>query len=99
MLNVVMELGNAEAIEMAVEQGIGVAFISELAAARGLALGRIRTVEVEGMQLNRTIYMARNLGSPLTRAQDRFWHFVAERQGDLYNKIWSDHSHLALEFS
>jgi DNA-binding transcriptional LysR family regulator len=41
MLNVTMGLGNAEAIEMAVEEGIGVAFISRLAAARGIELGRI----------------------------------------------------------
>ncbi|RME91324.1 MAG: LysR family transcriptional regulator, partial [Anaerolineae bacterium] len=40
MLNVVMELGNAEAIEIAVEEGIGIAFVSEVVAARGIALGR-----------------------------------------------------------
>jgi DNA-binding transcriptional LysR family regulator len=44
-LNVVMELGNAEAIEMAVEEGIGVAFVSRLAARRGLELGRIKEVQ------------------------------------------------------
>ena len=36
-----MVLGNAEVIDMAVEEGLGIAFISRLAAARGLALGRI----------------------------------------------------------
>ncbi len=76
MLNVVMTLGNAEAIEMAVEEGIGVAFISRLAAARGLELGRIVEVEVQGMSLNRCIYLARNRRFPLTRAQIEFWDFV-----------------------
>jgi LysR family transcriptional regulator, transcriptional activator of the cysJI operon len=55
MLNSVMEIGNAEAIEMAVEEGIGIAFVSELAASRGLALGRIKAVDVEGLDLRRTI--------------------------------------------
>ena len=42
MLNIAMELGNAEAIEMSVEKGVGVAFVSEMVAARGLAMGRIK---------------------------------------------------------
>ena len=76
MLNVAMMLGNAEAIEMAVEEGIGIAFISRLAAARGLELGRIVEVEVEGMPLRRRISLARNRRLPATRAQAEFWEFV-----------------------
>ncbi len=76
MLNVAMVLGNAEAIEMAVEEGIGVAFISRLAATRGLELGRIVEVEVDGMALQRRIYLARNSHFPATRAQTEFWDFV-----------------------
>jgi len=87
MLNPIMEIGNAEAIEMAVEEGIGIAFVSELAAARGLALGRIKAVNVEGLDLRRTIYLARNVRHPLTRAQERFWTFVADRHTELAEKI------------
>ncbi len=87
MLDSIMEIGNAEAIEMAVEEGIGIAFVSELAAARGLALGRIKKVEVEGLDLRRTIYLARNVSHPLTRAQERFWMFVVDRSGDFTTEI------------
>lgn len=76
MLKVAMVLGNAEAIEMAVEEGIGVAFISRLAAARGLELGRIVEVDVTGMDLKRNLYILRNRRAPLTRAQSEFWSFV-----------------------
>lgn len=76
MLNVAMVLGNAEAIEMAVEEGIGVAFISRLAATRGLELGRIVEVQVDGMTLQRCIYLARNSRFPATRSQTEFWEFV-----------------------
>jgi DNA-binding transcriptional LysR family regulator len=79
MLDVVMQVSNAEAIELAVEEGIGVAFISELAAQHGLALGRIKRVEVEGLELRRVLYMARDINWPLTRVQERFWVFVSER--------------------
>jgi DNA-binding transcriptional LysR family regulator len=77
MLNVVMELGNAEAIEMAVEEGIGIAFISRLAAKRGLDLGKVAEVQIEGMDLERTIYIVRNTVLVPTRAQLHFWDFVS----------------------
>lgn len=76
MLNIAMVLGNAEAIEMAVEEGLGIAFISRLAAARGLDLGRVVEVAVEGMNLTRNIYLVRNRRQPWTRAQAKFWEFV-----------------------
>lgn len=87
MLKVAMGLGNAEAIEIAVEEGIGVAFISRLAASRGLELGRIVEVEVEGMSLFRKIYLARNQRFPATRAQSEFWDFVLEPEVDLVSQI------------
>lgn len=85
MLNISMELGNAEAIEMAVEEGLGVAFVSRLAAARGLALGRVLEVAVEGMDLSRSIYLVHNQQLPLKRAQMEFWEFVKTDQVE--NKI------------
>jgi DNA-binding transcriptional LysR family regulator len=83
MLNVAMVLGNAEAIEMAVEEELGIAFISRLAAARGLALGRIVEVSVEGMDLTRNIYLARNRRQSLTRAQEKFWNFVTSTRTEI----------------
>lgn len=76
MLNVAMTLGNAEAIEMAVEESLGISFISRLAAQRGLELGRIVEVAVEGMQLKRKIFLVRNRRFPPTRAQAEFWAFI-----------------------
>jgi DNA-binding transcriptional LysR family regulator len=76
MLNVAMVLGNAEAIEMALEEGLGIAFVSRLAAARGMELGRVVEVEVEGMSLVRNIYMVRNRKQPFTRAQIEFWQTI-----------------------
>ncbi len=87
MLNVVMELGNAEAIEIAVEEGIGVAFVSEVVAARGIALGRVKRVEVEGLDLRRCIYLARHMMYPFTRAQTLFWSFVHQQRPYLDTNI------------
>ncbi len=82
LFKVAMGLGNAEAIELAVEEGIGVAFISGLVAKRGLELGRIVEIEVQGMQLFRKIYLARNQRFPATRAQSEFWDFVQRSESD-----------------
>ncbi len=86
-LNVVMELGNAEAIEMAVEEGIGVSFISRLVAQRGVELGRINIVEVEGLNLERKIYMAYNVRRAATRTQTEFWNFVHQPANETLLKL------------
>jgi len=78
MLNVAMTLGNAEAIEMAVEEGIGVSFVSRLAAQRGLELNRIAEVKVEGMELKRSLYMIRSRRIALSKSQSEFWNFMRE---------------------
>lgn len=89
MLRIKMELGNAEAIEMAVERGVCIAFVSELVAARGLALGKIKKVEIEGLDLRRTIYIARHVDYPLTRAQTLFWDFLLEERQHLKNEHYA----------
>ncbi len=88
MLNVVMELGSSDAIEMAVECGVGIAFVSEMIAARGIAFGRVKKVEIEGLDLKRTVYIARNVHYPFTRAQSLFWEFAQSQRESLNNEIW-----------
>ena len=87
MLNIAMELGNAEAIVMAVEEAIGVAFISRLSAERSLALSKVVEVKVEGMQLVRQISLLRNRRFPATRAQLGFWEFVTTPQSELPHRL------------
>jgi DNA-binding transcriptional LysR family regulator len=79
-LNVVTELGDAEAVEMAVEKGIGITFISELMAARSLALGRVKKVEVEGFHLTQKIYLCRHVASNFTHAETKFWEFMQQNR-------------------
>lgn len=78
LLNVVMILGNAEAIEMAVGEGIGMAFISTLAARRGLEVNRVVQVEVEGMSIHKDLFVARNRSLPNTRALNELWEFISQ---------------------
>jgi DNA-binding transcriptional LysR family regulator len=88
MLHVVMELGNPEAIEMAVERRVGIAFVSEMTAARGIAMGRVKPVQLQGLNLHRTVYMLRHVGYPFTRAQSSFWDYARSQRENLNTEIW-----------
>ncbi len=79
-LNICMELGNAEAIEMAVEAGLGISFVSVMAAAKGLELGRIQVVRVEGLELSRSIAMVRSRQHAASRAQKSFCEFALSQE-------------------
>lgn len=75
-LTVLMELGNAEAIVHTVAAGYGIGFVSNLATSSPLALGRVASVDIEGLNLRRTIYMARKAISSSHRPRDVFWGFI-----------------------
>jgi DNA-binding transcriptional LysR family regulator len=83
MVNVSMILGNAEAITMAVEEGIGAAFVSKLVAARSLEYGRVVEVKVKGMNLARSLYLVRSRRIPAARSQSEFWSFVQSSEAEL----------------
>lgn len=79
MLKVAMVIGNSEAIEMAVEEGLGVAFVSRLSADRGIQLGKIAEVRVEGFHLFKELFLLRNRRNPLSLAQAQLWdHLTRE---------------------
>jgi len=81
-LNVVMELGNAEAIESSVEAGIGIAFVSRLVAQRFIDTGYVAEVPVEGLCLERELNMIRSNRRAETRVQGTFWDFVHAPQNE-----------------
>ena len=81
-LEVVMEIGNSEAISMAVEEGIGAAFVSRTVARRGIELGKIKEVRVAGLSLKREVFIAYSRRHPATRAQTEFWDFVQEPESE-----------------
>jgi DNA-binding transcriptional LysR family regulator len=86
-LRIVMSVGNSEAIEMAVEHAVGIAFISRLAASRGLESGRLAEVPVEGMCLERSLFVARNASSAKTPPEDRLWNFVEEHRERIFHML------------
>ena len=75
-LNVFMQLGNAEAIVRTVAAGYAISFVSVSACACPLERGSVVTVEVNGMNMRRKVYMVRKRLEDPNRAQEAFWSFV-----------------------
>jgi len=86
-LRVVMAVGNSEAIEMAVEHGLGIAFVSRLAARRGLESGHVVEVPVEGVSLERPLYAIRNAAAPKAPAESRLWEFLGEYRRRMFHTL------------
>jgi DNA-binding transcriptional LysR family regulator len=74
-LRPLMTLGNSEAIALSVQEGLGVGFVSEIVVNK-LGLKQVSTIKVEGLDINRDIYIGRNIIQPATIAQNTFWDFI-----------------------
>lgn len=81
-LRTVLTLGNTEAIAFAVQEGIGVGFVSQIVASR-LVKGRVAVVPVRGLTLTQDIYICRSNTRPATRAQAAFWEFLIDPHNDV----------------
>jgi DNA-binding transcriptional LysR family regulator len=75
-LQTVMIMANSEAIQTAVEEKIGVSFISRLVASTGIQVGRIVEVKVANLELQQNLFIGRNVHRPATKAQAAYWEFV-----------------------
>ena len=58
------------------EAGFGISFISTLAAYWTIKLGQVTAVSVDGLELERTVYMVRRSLETTNRPQEVFWNFV-----------------------
>jgi DNA-binding transcriptional LysR family regulator len=74
-LRIIITLGNAEAIAMAVQEGIGVGFVSKPVVDR-MCRGNVAEIKIQGVDICRQIYIGRNSRRPATNAQKAFWEFI-----------------------
>jgi DNA-binding transcriptional LysR family regulator len=75
-MRILITLGNAEAIALAVQEGIGVGFISQMIIER-ICYGKVAEVPVRGLNICRQINIGRNNRRPATSAQTAFWNFLS----------------------
>jgi DNA-binding transcriptional LysR family regulator len=56
-LRVLVEFGSGDAVVSAVEGGLGIAIVSAWAAEKGLALGTVKRIDMEGEPIRRPLYL------------------------------------------
>jgi len=86
-LNVVVEIGSSEAISVAVEDGMGAAFVSRIVAQRGIELGKVKEVQVAGLSLQREVFIAYSRRHPASQARAEFWKFIQETENETLLKL------------
>jgi DNA-binding transcriptional LysR family regulator len=74
-LNVLLTLGNSEAIALSVKEGLGIGFISRIIVDK-LGYDGVVPIKIKGADIYRIIYIGRHTHRPPTTAQIAFWNFI-----------------------
>ncbi len=91
-LETLLVLGNPEAIALAVQEGLGVGFVSSIVVDK-LVRDGVAVVDVRGLILERDIYIGRYAHRQVTGAQAAFWDFARE-EADRHNRLDIEYSSL-----
>ncbi len=74
-INVVMEMGHPEAVKRAVESGVGLACLSTLTVCRETENGWIKSLNVEGVDMSRQLWIVSRKDKVMTEAMTEFLDF------------------------
>lgn len=74
-LNVVMEMGHPEAVKRAVESGVGLACLSTLTVCREVENGWLKSLNVEGVDMSRQLWVVHRKDKVMTEAMQEFLDF------------------------
>lgn len=77
-LRTLLTLGNSEAIALAVQEGLGVGFISQTVVDK-LVPGKVVPVQINGLDICRDIFISHNVRGPSSKAQEAFWDFICQQ--------------------
>jgi DNA-binding transcriptional LysR family regulator len=77
-LKSVLELGNVGAVKHAVEAGLGVSIVSRFAVQHELADGRLCSVQVAGMHLERDLSLCWHQDKPFSKTTTAFVRFLSQ---------------------
>ena len=80
--NTLLTLGNSEAIALAVQEGLGVGFVSELVVKK-LCAEKVAVVQMQGLNICRDIFIGCQNKLPASAAQNAFWNFIQENGFEL----------------
>jgi DNA-binding transcriptional LysR family regulator len=79
LLKTIVSLDCLEAIALSVGEGLGVGFVPEMVVAR-LVNNRVVRVKVHGFDIDREIFIGRNIQRQATAAQNAFWELILDKK-------------------
>lgn len=85
-LHRVLTLGNSEAIAFAVQEGVGVGFVSMLVTQK-IVKNQVTVVKIDDLELSQNIYIGQHRRLPSTPAQVAFWKMAIEPRSETLKKI------------
>jgi len=85
-LDTFLEMGTSEALALAVEQGLGVGFVSKMIL-ETICPRRVAVVKVRGLEVLQPIYLGRQTAFPATSAQAAFWDYVREAGEEIFDAV------------
>ena len=85
-LDTILEMGTSEALALAVEQGLGVGFVSKMIL-ETICPRRVAVVKVRGLEVLQPIYLGRQTAFPATSAQAAFWDYVREAGEEIFDAV------------
>lgn len=85
-LDTFLEMGTSEALALAVEQGLGVGFVSKMILEK-ICPNRLAVIQVRDLEILQPIYIGRQTAVPATGAQAAFWEFVREAGEEIFDAV------------
>lgn len=89
-LPVSMTLGSSEAIAVAVQEGVGVGFVSRVVAKK-FAQNRVKIISIRDFNIYQEIYICRLWREPSSTLQDLFWEEISSPNNPIIKNLESNH--------
>lgn len=83
-LNTFLVMGNSESVALAVQQGLGCGFVSQMIVDRTCG-EKIKVVEINGLKISQNIYFGRQTSQPATGPQVAFWNFIIQKHAEWFD--------------
>jgi DNA-binding transcriptional LysR family regulator len=85
-LKPILTVGNSEAIAIAVQQGVGLGFVSQMVVSH-MVEGKVAQIHVRGLEVSQDIYLCRHRLQPFNSLQAAFWDFAFQPDTEAMRRL------------
>jgi DNA-binding transcriptional LysR family regulator len=85
-LKPILTVGNSEAIAIAVQQGVGLGFVSQMVVSQ-MVEGKVAQIHVRGLEVSQDIYLCRHRLQPFNTLQAAFWDFAFQPDTEAMRRL------------